>query len=218
MKSAIKSGLVALSGTALLLVSAFPAWGQSRGGGARISGGSHAGAIRVAPRATARPASLGFSRFTRVTPTRATNFSGISGVRTVRDRYGRLHRVRSVAFIGGYPGYFPYDYGYGDAPYDSSYDSGQPAAYADSSDQAAAPRPAETMAAAPQTPERDIGKLILMRNDGQVLFASAFTISGDSLTYITQEGARRSFPVAELDKDTTRKMNDANGTSVVIPD
>ena len=75
--------------------------------------------------------------------------------------------------------------------------------------------PATVQAPAP-VPE--LGQLILVRRDGQVLFVTAFTTSKGQLTYVTRDGTRRSFPVAELDKAATRDMNDANGTSVALPE
>ena len=77
------------------------------------------------------------------------------------------------------------------------------------------PRAAEPQTPPPPPPE--LGQLILVRRDGQVLLAVAFTTNRGQLTYITREGTRRSFPVSELDKDATRQMNDANGTSVSLP-
>ena len=67
-------------------------------------------------------------------------------------------------------------------------------------------------------PPPELGQLILVRRDGKVLLAVAFTVRNGDLTYVTTEGARRSFPVSELDKEATRQMNDANGTSVSLPD
>jgi hypothetical protein len=60
--------------------------------------------------------------------------------------------------------------------------------------------------------------LILVRSDGEVLLAVAFTVRNGQLTYITNEGTKRSFPVSELDKQATQQMNDANGTSVSLPE
>ncbi len=81
------------------------------------------------------------------------------------------------------------------------------------------PQPATPPAeAAPRAPPPELGQLILVRNDGQVLLAVAFTVRNGQLTYITNQGTRRSFPVSELDKDATRQMNDANGTSVSLPE
>lgn len=71
--------------------------------------------------------------------------------------------------------------------------------------------------ATPQPPPRELGQLILVRRDGQVLLVIAFTANHGQLTYITREGLRRSFPVSQLDNDATREMNDANGTSVSLP-
>jgi hypothetical protein len=79
-----------------------------------------------------------------------------------------------------------------------------------------APRAVEPQTPAPPPPE--LGQLILVRRDGQVLLAVAFTTNRGQLTYITRDGTRRSFPVSELDKDATRQMNEANGTSVSLPE
>lgn len=70
----------------------------------------------------------------------------------------------------------------------------------------------------PPPPPPELGQLILVRRDGQVLLAVAFTARNGQLTYITREGTRRSFPISELDKDATRQMNDAAGTSVSLPE
>lgn len=79
-----------------------------------------------------------------------------------------------------------------------------------------APRPSAAPQAPPPPPP-ELGQLILVRGDGQILLAVAFTVRNGQLTYITNEGTRRSFPVSELDKDATRQMNDANGTTVSLP-
>jgi hypothetical protein len=84
----------------------------------------------------------------------------------------------------------------------------------------APPRAATPEAATPQTPPPpppELAQLILMRRDGQILLAVAFTVRNGQLTYISNDGTRRSFPVDDLDKDATRQMNDANGTSVALP-
>ncbi len=67
----------------------------------------------------------------------------------------------------------------------------------------------------PQEP--DLAPLVLVRRDGQVLKAVAFTIAGDRVTYVTPEGARRSFAVAELDEASTREKNDIEGATVALP-
>ena len=72
--------------------------------------------------------------------------------------------------------------------------------------------------AAPEAPVPDAGEFILVRRDGQVAMAVAFTTAGDRLTYITREGTRRSFSLSELDKDATLQMNEANGTTLKLPD
>lgn len=64
---------------------------------------------------------------------------------------------------------------------------------------------------------RDVGEFVLVRRDGSVVFATAFTTSGDMLTYITPEGARRSLRLSELDVDTTIRMNEERGTTLHLP-
>ena len=72
------------------------------------------------------------------------------------------------------------------------------------------------MTSAANTPVKDVGEFILVRRDGQVTLAVAFTTANGRLTYVTREGIRRSFPVAELDNEATREMNDANGTTLTL--
>jgi hypothetical protein len=80
------------------------------------------------------------------------------------------------------------------------------------SDSAPAASPAPPAAA----PVRDVGEFVLVRQDGRVLFASAFMVAGAQLTYVTPEGIRRTLPLAELDADATQQMNEARGTTVQI--
>lgn len=69
---------------------------------------------------------------------------------------------------------------------------------------------------APEAPAPSVGELVLIRKDGQVLFATAFTVVGNQLRYVTTEGILRKFPVAELDSDATQQMNEARGNPVQI--
>jgi len=161
--------------------------------------------------------------------TRGLN-SRVATSRPWRDHHGRWHRGRGIYIYGaGYPGYYyyPYDYGFDYGFGDDSYDTAQQSAYSQQpvysqepeqyAVEQPAPAPVQYAAPAPVAPLPDVGEFILVRKDGQVVLASAFTFSGDRLTYITREGLRRSFPVAELDKDATRQMNEASGTTVVLP-
>jgi hypothetical protein len=66
-------------------------------------------------------------------------------------------------------------------------------------------------------PLRELGPFILLRRDGQIVLAVLFGASGDLLTYINQDGVRRSFPLAELDIEATQQMNEAAGRTVVLP-
>lgn len=147
--------------------------------------------------------------------------------RPFRDRSGHMRRgvfFTPLFFDAALPLYYPFDTEY-------PYESGVPDYYTEAAQQPQfviprpqpatppaeiTPRAAEPQMPAPPPPE--LGQLILVRRDGQVLLAVAFTTNHGQLTYITREGTRRSFPIGELDKDATRQMNDANGTSVSLPE
>ncbi len=193
---------------------------------------------RSAPRMTAapmasrsvamRPRTSAVARTSRPAASAAGNRRAVVSFRTRRDRFGHLHRVRVVSFVGGfgYPGYYGYpydDYGFDSSDYNTDQNSyaaapeAAPAAdqYAAGDQYPAAPAPS---AAPADASVPDAGQLILVRKDGQIVTPNAFAITGDQLVYITRQGAKLSFPVADLDKDTTRKMNAANGTNIAIPD
>lgn len=70
-----------------------------------------------------------------------------------------------------------------------------------------------------EPPLREADELVLIRRDGALLFAVAFTTRPDAagearVVYITREGHRRSVALAELDLAATRDMNEARGTSL----
>jgi hypothetical protein len=62
--------------------------------------------------------------------------------------------------------------------------------------------------------EPDLSPFILVRRDGRVAYASAFSISGSLLRYITPEGIRRSVFLSDLDAEATRQANEENGATV----
>ena len=150
-----------------------------------------------------------------------------------RGRFGRGDRdgrgFFTPLFFGGLP-YYPYDY-----PYDNEYPNdtaapdnytgaAQPPTFVLLQPQPNASAPVETAPSqaltpqAPPPPPPELGQLILVRSDGEVLLAVAFTVRNGQITYITNEGTKRSFPVSELDKQATQQMNDANGTSISLPE
>ena len=229
MMKAIKFGLAASACAGLVFAFAGAGWGQARGRGAGHVGGvarapmarvapSRAPVARVAPR-VARPVNARFVGTARGSGANAGR-ARVTSFRMRRDRFGRLHRVRVVTFVGaGYPGFYPgfySDYYPYDGSDEGSYDTTQQTAPAPSEQYA--PAGGEPAAAATDATSLDSASLILVRKDGQIVTPSAFTISGDRLVYITAQGARLSFPVAELDRETTRQMNEANGNVVAIPD
>jgi len=141
-----------------------------------------------------------------------------------RDAYSRQTSYVPI-LIGGYPYYF------GDYYADSS-DYGEPqqqpqvvtqepvpvdATQQDvgSGDDSATPSMISS-ASEPALAVPDVGEFILVRRDGRILFASAFSVAGVQLTYVTPEGIRRTLLLADLDADATQQMNEARGTTVQI--
>jgi hypothetical protein len=147
------------------------------------------------------------------------------GHRPQRDRDGHVRRSEFIApifFDAGLPFYDYADFGYDNYVQPPPQPGTPTVIVLQQPTQTTAAQPSPEVAAppspaTPDPPVRDLGDFILVRRDGQVALAAAFTISGDHLTYVTREGTRRSFPVAELDTTATRQMNDANGTLLTLP-
>jgi hypothetical protein len=78
-----------------------------------------------------------------------------------------------------------------------------------------------SQASAAQAPATDTAivssEYVLLKRDGGVLFANAFTVQSGQMVYITPEGNRRKITLAELDVDATRKMNEERGTTITLP-
>jgi hypothetical protein len=217
---------------ALSLGAAICASGQVRGGAGAARGFSRPVRAAVPTRGVRSPPRVGtplnpnFARI-RGVPGLGFDYPHLAAIsRPVRDGFGREHR-QIFPFItpifGSLPLYYPFDSEipdyYNEAEQQPQFITPpvQP--------QLAAPPPLEgnqgassSMPQVPAPPPPELGQLILVRRDGQVLLAVAFTTLRGQLTYITREGTRRSFPISELDKTATREMNDANGTSVALPD
>ena len=64
---------------------------------------------------------------------------------------------------------------------------------------------------------RELGEYVLMRQDGTVAFAVAFSVERERIVYITREGLRRALPLAELDAAATLEMNEQRGTTLRLP-
>ena len=76
--------------------------------------------------------------------------------------------------------------------------------------------PAIVSAPQADVPIPDVGNFILVRRDGRILFASAFSVIGSQLQYVTPEGIRRTLAISDLDAVATQQMNEARGTTVEI--
>ena len=78
-------------------------------------------------------------------------------------------------------------------------------------------RAAPEESAAPAPPLRDVGDFVLVRRDGRLLLAVAFSTEGKQVNYVTREGIRRSVPLAELDLEATQRQNEERGTTLRLP-
>ena len=186
------------------------------------------GMARPAPRMTGAPMisrqmafrarTAAVVRSSRPAARASANRRAVVSYRMRRDRFGHLHRVRVVSFVGGfgYPGYYGYpydDYGLDSLDYDTGQNSyaaapeAVPAAdqYAAGDQYPAAPAPSAAAGPPADAGVPDAGQLILVRKDGQIVTPSAFAITGDQLVYITRQGAKLSFPVADQTKTPPAK-------------
>ena len=223
---------------ALVVLLCPAAWAQHAGGGA-LGHGSHAAGHGST--GGARPARVGTPLNPNFAPIRGVpglgfDYEHLAAIQhSFRDKFGHEHRFRQFQFITpifdeGLPYYYGFDNG---LPYYSEESAppqppvivvppapvivqGQAAATADTGAESTPP-PSSKQPAETQSPPPELGQLVLVQRNGNVVLAVAFTTSANELTYITREGTRRSFPLAELDKEATRQMNDANGTFVSIP-
>jgi hypothetical protein len=81
-------------------------------------------------------------------------------------------------------------------------------------EQAAQPAP-EATPAAPPLP--DVGEFILVLRNGTRIQAVAFTTSNGNIVYITSDGSRRTIARADLDSETTVRVNEERGTPLQLP-
>lgn len=144
------------------------------------------------------------------------------------DDFGHgSHRGRNSLVpivVAGYPFYPYYLGGYYDDSSDYGQPEQQPVPVPEAQQQAVGPEDDATTPLAnypapePAAAVPDVGDFILIRRDGRILFASAFSITGNQLRYVTPEGVRGSLLMSDLDADATQQMNEARGTSVQLHD
>ncbi|HEV2306290.1 MAG TPA: hypothetical protein VGR93_12270 [Candidatus Acidoferrales bacterium] len=70
--------------------------------------------------------------------------------------------------------------------------------------------------AAEQPPLPPVGEFVLVLRSGKQIKAVAFTRQSDSIVYITGDGMRGSFPVADLDATATEQLNQQHGTPLKL--
>jgi len=113
-------------------------------------------------------------------------------------------------------------------PYPVYLDNGATAEPAAESTQAEVEQSAEDTAARPEAlplwthahsnaPTEPESEYVFVRRDGTVFFAVAFTFDSTDLRYVTQDGLRRSVPLASLDLAATQQFNEQRGLSPRLP-
>src|SRR5579862_8370751 len=85
--------------------------------------------------------------------------------------------------------------------------------------QAAAEQATQQPAAesASEAPLPDVGQFVLVLRNGTRIEAVAFTSSNGKIVYITADGNRRTIALADLDADTTVRVNEERGTPLQLP-
>lgn len=85
--------------------------------------------------------------------------------------------------------------------------AGQPA------EASAPPEPEETSAPLPE----DVGQFVLVLRNGTQIQAVAFTRANDHIVYITADGFRRTLALADVDTQSTVRINEERGTPLQLP-
>jgi hypothetical protein len=79
-----------------------------------------------------------------------------------------------------------------------------------------AAQPAPEAEAAPAAVP-DVGQFVLVLRNGTRIQAVAFTSSNGNIVYITADGSRRTIALADLDSETTMRVNEERGTPLQLP-
>jgi hypothetical protein len=80
-----------------------------------------------------------------------------------------------------------------------------------------AAQPGAEAAPEAQAPLPDVGQFVLVLRNGTTIHAVAFTQSDGNIVYITADGSRRTVAIADLDSDTTIRINQERGTPLQLP-
>jgi hypothetical protein len=66
----------------------------------------------------------------------------------------------------------------------------------------------------PPAPVSELGELVFIRRDGTLVLAVGYSVVNGRVVYVTRDGIRRWFPLADLDLESTQLMNEERGTSL----
>ena len=212
MTRAARAGWGGLSVAALLVASVGSGAAQTRAMGAAAT---HSAPVRAGSTRTGKFVATPLQpNYAPIGSGPGLNFGYVPGTTWSSRQGGRA----STPYVWFYSGSYPYA-GYA-ADAQPPYDDPQPPDAGAQGEQYAPADSYESSSASaePEAPAPEVGQFILVRLDGQVILAVAFTAVNGRVTYISSDGTRRSFPLVDLDRQATVQMNDANGTSVSLPE
>lgn len=129
----------------------------------------------------------------------------------------RLPRVQPIGFFGGFGGYAEPIVVAPAQPQVIVVQQPVPQT-APATQAAPAPAAPPQAAAPPAPPLPDVGQFLLVRRDGKVIHATAFSVEGKNIVYITAEGLRRSIPIDQINTHLTEQRNAERGTILHLND
>jgi len=212
MKRGLALALLALATS--VVVSA-----QTHGGGHASAGSRGAApAMRSAP-----PSSFGVRGFAGVTPSRpggGIGFGHHPGFVTGSREHFHRHYYPGIGYYyypyGPYYGYYPYDYSdsYDSNAYQQSQPVTEPAPDEDYYGNRSYSSPRQAQASPAPAEEQE--PTVLVFRDGHKQEVRNYAIVGQMLWDFSAKGTHK-IPLADLDLDTTRKLNDERGVEFVLP-
>jgi len=144
----------------------------------------------------------------------------------VHPNWGKFQPQFTGVVIPGWGGGFYYPVPYyteGEQQQEQDQNASAPAEQQESSVRASAPAPAQeepvpTMGRSYNyTPAQPVEEYVFVKRDGTRIFAVAYSLTKDKLSYVTKDGLRRTVSLDALDYDATMKSNEERGNSITLP-
>jgi len=211
----------------LVAVAGAPANSRPVTSGYRVHSSSSGGAVRptASPKVTGKSQPVPSAPVLTSAPL-AEDELDAPGLGFDYAHYAAVHRNSGRHLFGGDS--VPFVGGGSYIPYPVYLDNGAIAEPAAEDATAEIEQPVEDTAASPEetpvwshahssAPIEPESEYVFVRRDGTVFFAVAFTFDSTDLRYVTQDGFRKSIPLASLDLAATQKFNEQRGLSPRLP-